>query len=333
MRVQHGAEPYPIRDAAQTFVDVGDARLSVYEAGERGAPAVVFSHGFPELAYSWRHQLPALASAGFHAIAPDQRGYGGSDRPRTVEAYDIVHLTGDLVAVLDAWDIDRAVFVGHDWGGMIVWQMPFRHRDRVAGVVGVNTPHFPRLPMPPIEMFRNAVGENFYIVWFQTPDVPDRALAENGDVVLERMLRRGRDPEAFRERAVDPDVTMVEAIVDAPSELLGPPLLAPTELAVYRDTFRVTGFTGGINWYRNFDRNWELGADQPSARIDGIPCLMVAADWDPVLPPAMTAGMPDLIDDLEIHEIAECGHWTQQERPDEFNRILLDWLRRKIANS
>jgi pimeloyl-ACP methyl ester carboxylesterase len=325
----HGVEPYEIEGASHRYVDVDGTRLSVYEAGEPGAPAVVFSHGFPELAFSWRHQLPALAAAGFRAIAPDQRGYGGSDRPVAVEDYDIMHLTGDLVGVLDALEIDRAVFVGHDWGGMIVWQMPFLRRQRVAGVVGVNTPHFPRLPAPPIEVFRNAAGENFYIVWFQTRDVPDLALAEHGDVVLDHMLRRGIDPTPLRDRAVNADITFVDAVVHAPPELLGPALLTADELAVYVDTFRATGFTGGINWYRNMNRNWELTADQPSARIDGLPCLMVTAAWDPVLAPAMAAGMPDLIEDLEVHEIAACGHWTQQEHPDEFNRILIDWLTRK----
>jgi pimeloyl-ACP methyl ester carboxylesterase len=326
---ERGVEPYRIDGANHRYVEVDGVRLSVYEAGERDAPAVVFSHGFPELAYSWRHQLPALAAAGFRAIAPDQRGYGGSDRPGPVEEYDIQHLTGDLVGLLDALEIERAVFAGHDWGGMIVWQMPFQHRERVAGVVGVNTPHFPRLPVRPIEMFRTAAGDNFYIVWFQTRDVPDAALHAHVDVVLDRMLRRGRDPEALRERAMAPDQTMVEAIVQVPTELLGPPMLTEAELAVYVDTFRATGFTGGINWYRNFDRNWELTADQTSARIDGIPCLMVTAEWDPVLAPAMASGMPDLIEDLEIHEIARCGHWTQQEHPAELNRILVDWLRRK----
>lgn len=322
-------EPYAIEGAVHRYIDTNGVRLSVYEAGKPSDPTVVFSHGFPELGYSWRHQLPALAAAGFHVIAPDQRGYGGSDRPPNVEDYDIVHLTGDLVSVLDALEVERAVYVGHDWGGMIVWQMPFQHPERVAGVVGVNTPHFPRLPMRPIEMFRTAAGENFYIVWFQTPDVPDAALAANVDTVLDRMLRRGRDPEALRERVMLPDVTMVEGIVNAPAELLGPPMLTPDELAVYVETFRATGFTGGINWYRNFDRNWELTADQTSARIDDVPCLMVTAEWDPVLAPAMASGMPDLIDDLEIHEIAKCGHWTQQEHPDELNRILIDWLTRK----
>ncbi len=148
----------------------------------------MFSHGFPELAYSWRNQIPALAAAGFHVLVPDQRGYGASDKPAAVDDYDIVHLTGDLVGVLDAFDVDKAVFVGHDWGGFIVWQMPFLHPERVAGVVGVNTPHVPRMPMPPVDLFRKAMGENFYIVWFQTPDDP-RGRAR-------RRRRRGARPHA-----------------------------------------------------------------------------------------------------------------------------------------
>jgi pimeloyl-ACP methyl ester carboxylesterase len=321
--------PYTIEGARQRYIDANGVRLSVYEAGEPSAPAVVFSHGFPELAFSWRHQIPTLAAAGFHVIAPDQRGYGGSSAPAAVEDYDMEHLTGDLAGILDALDIERAVFVGHDWGGFVVWQMPFFHRDRVAAVVGVNTPHVPRMPIPPVEMFRSALGENFYIVWFQTPELPDAALAANVDVVLDHMFRRGIEPTAIQERASSSTTSFVEAVVNVPDDLLGPPLLSADALAVYVETFRRTGFTGPINWYRNFDRNWERSADQTSARIDGVPCLMVAAAWDPVLPPALAAGMPDLISDLEIHEIAECGHWTQQEHPGEFNHILIDWLTRK----
>jgi pimeloyl-ACP methyl ester carboxylesterase len=322
-------EPYVIEGAHRRTIGTNGVQLSVYEAGEPSAPAVVFSHGFPELAYSWRHQLPALAAAGFHVIAPDQRGYGASSAPVRVEDYDMAHLTGDLVGILDELDIERAVFVGHDWGGFVVWQMPFFHRDRVAGIVGVNTPHVPRFPIPPVEMFRAAMGDDFYIVWFQTPELPDAALAANVDVVLDHMLRRGIEPTAIRERAASSTGSFVEAVVNMPDELLGPRMLSDEELAVYVETFRATGFTGPINWYRNFDRNWELSAHQTSARIDGVPCLMVTASWDPVLPPAIAAGMPELIGDLEIHEIAECGHWTQQEHPEEFNHILVDWLQRK----
>lgn len=326
-------EPYAIEGARQRYVDTNGVRLSVYEAGKPSDPTVVFSHGFPELGYSWRYQVPALAAAGFHVLVPDQRGYGASARPPAVEDYDIVHLTGDLAGLLDALEIERAVFVGHDWGGFVVWQMPFLHPDRVAGIVGVNTPHTARFPMKPVELFRSAMGESFYIVWFQTRDEPEQALEANVDVVLDHMLRRGIEPAAIQERAAASTATLVEAVVNIPDDLLGPRMLSPEQLAVYVETFRVGGFGGPVNWYRNFDRNWELTADQTSARIDGVPCLMVTAAWDPVLPPALAAGMPELIEDLEVHEIGQCGHWTQQERPDEFNRILLDWLQRKIPNA
>jgi pimeloyl-ACP methyl ester carboxylesterase len=147
------------------------------------------------------------------------------------------------------------------------------------------------------------------------------------------MFRRGVEPTSLQQRAATSTDTLVEAILRLPVDELGPPLLSPDELAVYVDAFRGGGFRGPVNWYRNFDRNWELTADQTDARIDGVPCLMVTAAWDPVLPPALASGMPDLIDDLEIHEVARCGHWTQQEHPDEFNRTLIYWLERHLGPS
>jgi non-specific protein-tyrosine kinase len=159
---------YQIPGATQRLIELDDVTLSVYEAEPAGGaesgdggvrPAVVFSHGFPDLAYGWRDQLPAVAAAGFRAIAPDQRGYGGSSRPEAITDYDIFHLTGDLVGLLDRLDIERAVFVGHDWGGFVVWQMPLLHPDRVAGVVGLNTPFVARLPVRPTEVFRMLGGE------------------------------------------------------------------------------------------------------------------------------------------------------------------------------
>jgi epoxide hydrolase A/B len=317
---------YPIDGATQRSVAVNGVELSVYEAGT-GMP-VVFSHGFPELAFSWRHQIRAVAEAGFRAVAPDQRGYGGSSRPGAVRDYDIFHLTGDLVALLDELGEEKAVFVGHDWGGFVVWQMPLLHPERVAGVVGVNTPYFPRLPMLPTEVFKMVGGENHYIVWFQTPEVPDRALAENTAVVFEHMLRRGVDPARLRglgEQASD----FVAAVVNAP--VLGEPLLTSEELEVFVSEFERTGFTGGINWYRNFDHNWEQTPEQDGATID-VPAMMVTAEWDPVLTPAMAQLMPSYVADLETHMIHRCGHWTQQEHPDELNRLLVDWLRRRFSS-
>lgn len=324
---------YRIEGADERVVPVGAVDLSVHVAlppagVSADRPAVVFAHGFPELAYSWRHQLPAVAAAGFVAVAPDQRGYGASGRPAAVEEYDIFHLTGDLVAVLDALEVERAVFVGHDWGGFVVWQMPLLHPERVAGVASLNTPYVPRLPMRPTELFRMMGGDNHYIVWFQQPEVPDAALAAHSDEVLANLFRRGIDPTELVGRQ-DPSKTFVELVVGAGD--LGTPLLEPDELAVFQETFRATGYTGGINWYRNFDRNWECTPEQDGARIDGIPCLMVTAAWDPVLTPAMAQGMPSVIGDLEMHEIERCGHWTQQESPAQVNAILVDWLTRRFG--
>ncbi len=323
---------YTIDGTTHHLLDVGGATLSVYEAGS--GPAVVFSHGFPELAYSWRHQLPAVAGAGFRVIAPDQRGYGGSSRPEAVSDYDMAHLTGDLVGLLDTLDIERAVFVGHDWGGLIVWQMPLLHPDRVAGVIGVNTPFLPRPPMPPIELFRALVGDDHYIVWFQQPGAADEVLARDVPNLFVSMMRKGVAPEAVAEASAaraeaHPESSSFERLMGGPK--LGEALLAPEDLAVYVDAFTETGFTGGLSWYRNMDRNYEATPDQDGARIDGIPCLMITAEWDPVLVPALAEGMPDVIGDLEMHEMPRCGHWTPAEFPHELNALITDWLTRRFT--
>ena len=166
--------------------------LAVYEAGS--GPAVVFCHGFPELAYSWRHQLPAVAAAGFRAIAPDQRGYGGSTAPAAVTDYGISELTGDLVGLLDALRIDRAIFVGHDWGGFIAWAMPVMYPERTAGVIGVCTPY---IAFPPLAVMRALVGgkdERFYILWFQEPGRAETVMDPKARLIFDRLMRAPIDP-------------------------------------------------------------------------------------------------------------------------------------------
>jgi pimeloyl-ACP methyl ester carboxylesterase len=297
---------------------------------EGSGPAVVLYHGFPELAYSWRHQVRALAAAGFRVLAPDQRGYGDSDRPDDVAAYDVHHLAGDLVGLLDALDIERAVFVGHDWGGLVGWMMPLLHPARTAGVVGVNTPYLPRAPMAPIAVLRAAFGDTHYMVHFQQPGEADAALARDVRRVFTQLMRRGVAPEEASARlaAWGRMLTMVE-MVEAP-ESLGASLLSEEDLAVYVDAFSRTGFTGGINWYRNMDRNWETTPALDGARIT-VPSLMVVAEWDMALPPALAEPMRSLVDDLELATIPQCGHWTPQEQPEALNRILADWLGRRFG--
>ena len=315
------------RMPAPRFVQTNGIRMAVYEEG-KGLP-VVLCHGFPELAYSWRYQIPAIAAAGFRAIAPDQRGYGLTDRPEAVEEYRMAQLHGDLVGMLDALGIEKAIFVGHDWGGMVVWQLPLFHPDRVAGVIGVNTPFLPRPPMDPIEIMRATMGDDMYIVFFQKYGVADAALAKDVKRSFDFFMRK--NVLSFEEFEKLPDEAkrfeLLKAI-EAP-EFPGEPLLSDEELAPFVEAFKKTGFTGGINWYRNFTRNWQDSAGV--VEKVNVPGLMISAADDVVLPPRLADGMENFVPDLEKHVIPACGHWTQQEKPEETNRIIVDWLKRRFG--
>jgi len=305
--------------------------LSVHEAGE--GPAVVLSHGFPEIAFSWRHQIAPLAEAGYRVIVPDQRGYGASDAPEGVTTYDIDHLTGDLVGLLDVLEIERAVFVGHDWGGFVCWAMPILHPDRTAGVIGVNTPYTARTAMAPMEMAKALVGgdiEKMYMLWFQEPGVAEGVLDGQARLMFEKLLRKSESPEKVAARMLESgtlDMNPFRRLAEI--ETTGEALVPDDEVAVYVDAFTKSGFRGGVSWYRNFDRNWERHPDIGTQKID-LPTLMVTAAWDVALPPTMAAGMPALCNDLEMQQIEECGHWTMQEKPDELNALLVDWLQRRF---
>ncbi len=309
---------------------VNGVELAYYEAGPREGVPIVLCHGFPELAFSWRHQIKALAAAGRWVIAPDQRGYGLSGRPEAVTDYDMAHLTGDLVGLLDHLGVETAVFMGHDWGGIVVWQMPLMHPERVAGVIGLNTPFMPRSPADPIVIMRNRFGPDMYIVWFQTPGEPDRVLGADVEKTMRFFMRK---PRALQAAAAPPEGGSTFAFKDLLNQWDGSDdgsqLLTADELAAFVEMFQRSGFTGGINWYRNFTRNWEAAEGTPQ-RIDGVPCLMITAELDAVLTPAMAEHMPLVVGDLEMHMVAGSGHWTQQEKPEEVNRLTLDWLARRF---
>jgi pimeloyl-ACP methyl ester carboxylesterase len=301
--------------------------LHVVEAGEPGAPLVVLAHGFPELAYSWRHQIPALAAAGYHVVAPDQRGYGRSTRPEPTEAYDIVELTGDLLGLVDHAGDDRAVFVGHDWGSMVVWQLSLLAPARVAGVVGMSVPFTPRPAAPPIQLMRQVFGDSFfYILYFQEPGVADADLARDPAATMRRMLagvtipRDGLQSELF---APDDGRGFVDRLPE-PESL--PDWLSQAELDHYIAEFTRTGFTGGISWYRNFDRNWELTAHLEGAKVE-VPSLFITGTLDPVIlmsPPAVMDGW--VTDHRGTVLVEGAGHWVQQERPDDVNAALIEFL-------
>ena len=312
---------------AERFVDVNGVRLRIVEAGPADAPLVILAHGFPELAYSWRHQIPALADAGYHVVAPDQRGYGGSTRPDEIASYDITALTGDLVGLIDELGATRAAVVGHDWGAVVAWSTPLLHPDRVAAVAGLSVPPVPRPRTPPTAAFRRIFGDNFfYILYFQQRGVADAEMAADPHRALLRMLGGMRAPadEAAALRMLAPGPEGFIERLEEPDRL--PEWLASGELDHYVTEFTRTGFTGALNWYRNFDRNWQIMA-HPAAPTIVVPALFVGGTADPVLAFTRTERATEVARGPYRQVMVDgAGHWIQQERPAEVNAELLAFL-------
>ena len=313
--------------STERLVDTNGVRLRVVEAGERGAPVVVLAHGFPELAYSWRHQIPALAAAGYHVLAPDQRGYGGSSRPGAVEDYDIVALAGDLIGLLDDVGAEQAVFVGHDWGGIVAWHAPLLHPDRIAGVVGLSAPPVPRPLTPPTQAFKRIFGDNFfYMLYFQEPGVADADLGRDPARTMTSMLAglRPSDPQAAALTMARPGPQGYVERLPRPDAL--PDWLSQDELDHYIAEFTRSGFTGPLNWYRNLDRNWQLTEATPAATIS-VPSMFVSGTADPVLAFTRRDRYSEVVSGPYREVMIDgAGHWIQQERPGDVNEVLLDWL-------
>jgi pimeloyl-ACP methyl ester carboxylesterase len=315
-----------VTDPRERYVDVNGVRLRVTEAGDRGAPVVLLVHGFPDLAYAWRRQVPVLADAGFHVLAPDQRGYGGSSRPDAVTDYDIVRLTDDLVGLLDEVGAQRAVVVGHDWGAILAWHLPLLHPDRVSAVAGLSMPPVPRPRRAPTAALRRTFGEHFfYMLHVQEPGVADGEMDRDPATTLRRIMSAPDPGDAAamaRMHAPGP-----EGFVDRIPEPGGlPPWISRPEFDHYVAEFSRTGFTGPLNWYRNLDRNWELTASPPAATIT-VPALFVGGTADPALTVNRPARAREVVvGDYREVMISGAGHWLQQERPDEVNAALLEFL-------
>ena len=281
--------------------------LNVLDQGE--GTLVVLCHGFPELAFSWRHQVPALTAAGFRVIAPDMRGFGASSAPPEIAAYDVQTLCGDMLGLLDAVDEQSAVFVGHDWGASVVWQLAVRAPERVRAVAGLSVPFVPRAPAAPIPIMRRHLGEDFYIVWFQQPGVADEALSRD----VRRTLTTSRQWTA-------------QWAEEDGSELRRPAWLSAQELDVYVEAFERTGFTGGLNWYRNIDRNWELGEAVAERHVEQ-PAMFLTGELDPVRRFMPAEAMQGWVDDLRAEIVVPgAGHWVQQQSPEAVNGALLEFL-------
>lgn len=313
--------------STERLVDSNGVRLRGVEAGDRDAPVVILAHGFPELAYSWRHQIPVLAKAGYHILAPDQRGYGGSSRPGAIKAYDVHALTGDLVGLLDDVGAERAVWIGHDWGASIAWNAALLHPDRVAAVAALSVPPVPRPRVAPTAAWRGIAGDNFfYILYFQEPGVADAELDADPARTMRRMLGglRTSDDHSASLRMVAPGPEGFIERLPEPDEL--PEWLSQDEFDHYVGEFSRTGFTGGLNWYRNVDRNWETTAELADARI-AVPSLFIAGTADPVLTFIRTDRASKVVSGPYRQVMIEgAGHWLQQERPDEVNAVLLEFL-------
>jgi pimeloyl-ACP methyl ester carboxylesterase len=306
-------------------VKAGALDMHIAEAGQ--GPLVLLLHGFPESWYSWRHQLVALAAAGFHAVAPDQRGYCATGPPggpgaTAVDQYTIMHLTGDVIALMDALGAEHAVVAGHDWGAPVAWHAALFRPDRIRGVVGLSVPYRPRGSAPPIATLRAAFGESFYMVYFQRPGAADTELSRDPQTTFRKFLT-SVDGEGPQMTLIPPGGGFLDA---APEPAGLPPWLTQEDIDTYVSEYASAGFTGPLNWYRNMDRNWELtGAWQHAPVL--VPALFIAGDRDPVLSFTRADGLEGVVPKLTNSVILPgCGHWTQQERPAEVSAAIIEFV-------
>jgi pimeloyl-ACP methyl ester carboxylesterase len=316
-------------------VEANGIRIHIAEQGS--GPLVLLCHGFPESWYSWRHQLKALAEAGFHAVAPDMRGYGQSDRPAEVERYSLFHLVGDMIGVLDALGEKNAVIAGHDWGAPVAWHAALLRPDRFRAIIGLSVPYRPRGSVAPTTVMPQNADASFYQLYFQKPGVAEAELEADARASLRKILYSGSGdvPRRHPPGSAPSGVGMVPRaggfLTRMPSPEILPEWLSEADVEYYAGQFQQSGFRGGLNWYRNIDRNWELMAPFAGACVT-VPALYMAGDLDLVVSfPRMKeviADLPRFIPQLKASiMLPGCGHWTQQERPNEVNKAMIEFLR------
>jgi len=311
-------------------VPTNGIELHVAVAGPADGPPVVLCHGFPELWYSWRHQLGALADAGYRAHAPDLRGYGSSSRPTEVAAYGSDNLTADLAGLLDHYGYDTATFVGHDWGAMVVWEMGRLHPDRVSSLCNMSVP-YSNAPAPPTQIFEVIFeGKFFYMLYFQEVGPAEAEFEADPRLFLRTMLYSagGEGMAAGNPLGDHPreGTRFMDILAPAPEKLPG--WITEEDIDVYAAAFKKSGFFGPVSFYRNMDANWERSKDIP-ASVYTMPTGFITGSLDPVntMMPGAIEEMAEVMPDFRGATVIDgAGHWVQQERPAETNAALLEFL-------
>jgi pimeloyl-ACP methyl ester carboxylesterase len=312
-------------------IETNGIRMHVAEAGV--GPLVVLCHGFPESWYSWRHQLAALAAAGYHAVAPDMRGYGQTDRPDAIDKYSMLHLVGDVVGLVDALGEPTAVIAGHDWGAPVAWHAALLRPDRFRAVIGLSVPFRSRGPTRPTTIMPQTPDAAFYMLYFQEPGVAEAELERDVPATIRKLFVANPDDALHVAAPGGPGMVRrgggIFGPSPAPSAL--PAWLTEADVEHNVTEFRRTGFRGGLSWYRNLDRNWELLAAFAGAKIM-VPALYITGDRDLVVRvpgvDKVVASLKDNLADLrKAIVLSGCGHWTQQERPAEVTAAMLEFLK------
>lgn len=309
--------------------------INMHIAEQGIGPLILLCHGFPETSYSWRHQLRDLSAAGFHVVAPDMRGYGKTDSPDEIESFNMCEIVADIVGLLDALGEEKAIIVGNDWGATVAWQTALRQPQRFRGVVALGVPMMQRSPVAPSSFFPKTAEEELYVLYFQTPGVAEAELDANVKETLLKILfaASGEAGPRFPNDGTPNPFGMVsckEGLLSAlpiPNHL--PPWLTQDDLTTFTDAFEFSGFRGGLNYYRNLDRNWELEAAMGGIPVS-IPALYLVGERDTGLSiPGMKeiiASMPSLVTDLRGSIVVpECGHWLPQERPSALTDAIIDF--------
>jgi pimeloyl-ACP methyl ester carboxylesterase len=316
----------PVLEIEHRFIPANGIKMHVAVAGQ--GPLVLLCHGWPESWYSWRHQLTALAEAGYCAVAPDMRGYGQTDKPDSIDQYTLLHLTGDMVGLVDALGFKDAVIIGHDWGAPVAWHSALFRPDKFKAVAGLSVPFRPRGDAPPTTMMPQTDKAVFYQLYFQEPGVAEDEFERDPKRLVSTMLF-GLSVDPVGAMMVPREGGWLGSIKVPGGNL--PSWVSETDIDFYASELARSGFRGGLNWYRNVDRNWSLLAPWAGAKVS-VPALYIAGDRDPVV---RFPGMDKLIPNLQ-HFVPQlrktimlpgCGHWTQQERPDEVNAALIAFLK------